>query len=179
MHNFVVEPHAAVCCDLKGKTMNMVAAESEAARKMCTGLSKESPEKVLRELKKVASLDLSDRHSLQISDIDPRKIQRILVRTYEQSPHNFERLLGMKGVGPKTLRALSLVSEIVYGKPPSFRDPARFSFAHGGKDGTPFPVDRKTYDETTRVMKRAIQSARIGRTEKMKAVRMLAKFYEE
>jgi hypothetical protein len=85
----------------------------------------------------------------------------------------------MKGVGPKTLRALSLVSEIVYGKPPSFRDPARFSFAHGGKDGTPFPVDRKTYDETTRVMKRAIQSARIGRTEKMKAVRMLAKFYEE
>ncbi|UCE79968.1 MAG: DUF763 domain-containing protein [Nitrospiraceae bacterium] len=178
VRDFVVEPHAAVCCDRTGKTLNMVASESEEARRICTDLSKESPKKVLDELKKVASIDLSDRHGIKLSDIDPRKIQRILVNTYERKPHNFERLLGMKGVGPKTLRALSLVSEIVYGKPPSFRDPARFSFAHGGKDGTPFPVDRKTYDETTRVMEKAIQSARIGRQEKIKAVRMLAKFYE-
>lgn len=79
--------------------------------------------------------------------------------------------------GPKTIRALSLISEIVYGKPPSYRDPARFSFAHGGRDGTPFPVDRKTYDSTIDIMKKAIHAAKIGNKEKMDAVRRLASFF--
>ena len=84
----------------------------------------------------------------------------------------------MQGVGPKAIRALSLVSELIYGRAPSYADPARFSFAHGGKDGTPFPVDRKTYDRTIGIMKKAMESARIGKGDRMKAIRMLARFYE-
>ncbi len=87
-------------------------------------------------------------------------------------------LIGTKGVGPKTLRALSLISEIIYGKPPCYRDPARFSFAHGGKDGIPFPVDRKTYDRTIDILKNAIQSAKVGNQAKMESIKRLARYYE-
>ncbi len=80
-------------------------------------------------------------------------------------------------MGPKTIRALSLVSELIYGKPPSYRDPARFSFAHGGKDGTPFPVDSKTYDRTIDIIRHAIKSSRLGNREKMEAIRRLARYF--
>jgi uncharacterized protein len=77
-------------------------------------------------------------------------LEKILLKTYERAPEDFETLLGIEGVGPKTLRALALASELVHGTPATMCDPARFSFAHGGKDGTPFPVDRLTYDKTER-----------------------------
>jgi len=86
--------------------------------------------------------------------------------------------LGIKGVGSKTIRALSLISELIYDRPPSYRDPARFSFAHDGKDGTPFPVDRKTYDKTIEIMKNAIQSAVIGNTEKIETIKRLNKYFQ-
>ncbi len=90
---------------------------------------------------------------------------------------HFESLLGIEGVGPKTVRALSLVSEIVYGKAPSWRDPARISFAHGGKDGTPYPVDRPAYDRTISAMKSAIERAKTGNRDRLNAIRRLARFY--
>lgn len=175
--SFVNEPHTAICCDKRGTTLNMVALESEDARQVCTALSKEKPEKVIREMNKIENFDLTARHNVTLSDIDPKKIYQILIKTYERQPEDFERLLGIKGVGPKTIRALTLVSEIIYGKPPSYRDPARFSFAHGGKDGTPFPVDRKTYDKTIAVMKNAINAANAGTQEKIGAIRRLTRYF--
>ncbi len=176
--DFVIEPHTAVCCDKRVATLNLVAVESEGTRQTCTYLSKERPEKTVREIKKLQSLNLTERHRITTSDIDPKKLYRILTKTYERQPKDFERLLGIKGVGPKTIRALSLISEIIYGTPPSYRDPARFSFAHGGKDGTPFPVDRKTYDKTIDIMKKAIHSASIGNEEKMQAIKRLVRYFD-
>jgi hypothetical protein len=175
VRDFVVEPHAAVCSDTRGRVLNMVARESGEARDLSASLSREAPEKVIRELKLV----LPGRHDVQAVDVRPERLRSILVKTYERQPEDFERLLGIEGVGPKTIRALSLLSELVYGKQPSFRDPARFSFAHGGKDGTPFPVDRKTYDRTIEVMKRAIQSARVGNTDRIKAIKRLSAYFGE
>jgi hypothetical protein len=90
---------------------------------------------------------MSCRHAVAIADVNPKHLERILATTYERASEDFEPLLGMEGVGAKTLRALALVSEIVYGTPASTRDPARFAFARGGKDGFPYPVDIETYDK--------------------------------
>jgi len=176
--DFVVEPQTAICSDRRVETLNMVAVESEGARDMTTGLSREKPEKVIREITKIQELEMTRRHEVALTDIDSRKLYRTLLKTYEQQPRDFEQLLGMRGIGPKTIRALSLISEIIYGAAPSYRDPARFSFAHGGKDGTPYPVDRRTYDITIDVMKKAIQSAKVGNSDKLRAVKGLARFYE-
>ena len=175
--DFVVEPHTAICCDKKNKTLNMVALESEDARQMSTILSKERPEKVIKEINRIKDIELAQRHNVTVADIDPKRLYRILVNTYERQPEDFERLLGIKGVGPKAIRALSLVSELIYGKSPSYQDPARFSFAHGGKDGTPFPVDRRGYDKTIDIMKNAIHAAKVGNKDKMVAIKRLIRYF--
>src|SRR5206468_6977527 len=120
--------------------------------------------------------ELPRRHDVRALDVDPQRLARILLRTYEHAPADFESLLGVPGVGAKTLRALALTSELIYGDRASVRDPARFSFAHGGKDGTPFPVDRATYDHTIEVMRDALNRSRIDRSEKVRAFRRLADF---
>lgn len=177
IESFVVEPHKAVCCDTKVNTLNMVAMESESARKIVTEIAKENPDRAIKEIKKITALHLPARHEVSILDINPERIYKTLVKTYENKPENFEQLLGIQGVGPKTIRALSLVSEIIYGEPPSYRDPARFSFAHGGKDGTPYPVDRRTYDRTIEVIQKAINSARLGNREKIEAIKRLNEYF--
>jgi hypothetical protein len=176
LESFVIEPHRAVCCDEKGMTLNMVASESEGARNISTAIARERPEKVIREIKSTINMALAKRHGIDLSDINPERLYTIFLKTYEHQPQDFESLLGISGVGPKTIRALSLVSELIYGEPPSYRDPARFSFAHGGKDGTPYPVDRATYDRTIEVMRRAINSARLGNRERMDAIRRLSRY---
>lgn len=178
VHDFVVEPHAAVCCDRVETALNLTAAESEGARQVCAELARETPETVVAELEKIRSFAMPKRHGITAADIDAKRLYRTLTRTYDRQPGDFEGLLGSEGVGPKTIRALSLVSEILYGKAPSYRDPARFSFAHGGKDGTPFPVDRPVYDRTIDVMKTAIRSAKVGNRARLEAIRRLSRFYE-
>jgi hypothetical protein len=176
--DFVVEPHKAICSEARHRTLNMVALESEDARKISVVLSKEVPDKVIKEAKAISNLSLPERHNVKALDIDLKRFYKILTKTYERQPEDFESLLGIEGAGPKTIRALSLISELIYDKPPSYRDPARFSFAHGGKDGTPFPVDRKTYDKTIEIMKNAVQSSRIGNTEKIETVKRLNKYFQ-
>jgi hypothetical protein len=176
--NFVVEPHKAICSEERHRTLNMVALESDDARRISVALSKEVPDKVTKEAKKISSLILPNRHNVIMADINLKRLYKILTKTYETQPQNFESLLGIEGVGPKTIRALSLISELIYDRPPSYSDPARFSFAHGGKDGTPFPVDRKTYDKTIDIMRNAIQSAGIGNTEKMNAIKRMNKYFQ-
>jgi hypothetical protein len=104
------------------------------------------------------------------------RLEKIFLQIHEHSPKNFEELLGIRGVGPKSLWALSLISELIHGTRPSFRDPTRFSFAHGGKDGHPYPVDRGAYDTTIGVLKRAIEGARVGDREKVDAIHRLRRF---
>jgi hypothetical protein len=166
--SYVNEPHAAVCCDATGETLNLVAAESAGVRSACAALAAQKPEATL--------LEMGHRHDMRLSDINPKYLQKILLSTYEAAPADFEALLGIEGVGAKTLRALALTSELIYGTPASYRDPARYAFAHGGKDGTPFPVERATYDRTIEVMGMALNAANIGRSEKVAAFRRLAQF---
>jgi len=116
------------------------------------------------------------RHSQRISDIKIERFKSILLKTYERGVRDFQDLLSIEGVGPKTLRALSLISELIYGTPPSYQDPARYSYAVGGKDGVPYPVDRPTYDKTIEIMERAINKARLGRTERLSALKRLNTF---
>jgi uncharacterized protein len=181
--SFVEEPHEAVCCDVTGATLNLVAHESAAVRQTSTELAALPPETTLRALEHAAvegrlpDLVLPRRHMLFPElDVDSRRLSRILLKTYEKPPANFEALLGTEGVGPRTLRALALASELIYGAQASTRDPARFAFAHGGKDGIPFPVDRETYDKTIAVLGRAVDRSSIDHSEKRRALKRLAAF---
>lgn len=179
--DFVCEPHSAICSDGNANVLNMVAREADASRKATAEMSRLKPEQILRELRLAAAedlplLDMPKRHAIRIEDVNPERLKNTFVKTYEQQPRNFEALLGMPGVGAKTIRALSLVGQLLYGAEPSFRDPARFSFAHGGKDGIPYPVDRKTYDTTAAIMEKAVSESKIGESAKLEALRRMEKF---
>lgn len=173
LDSYVNEPHNAVCCDKKQNCLNMVAEESESARTAIAEIAKENPEKILGETKKI--LLLPKRHPVLKIDINPKYFKKILLKTYERGPENFENLLCVKGVGPKTIRALSLISELLYGKVPSFKDPARYSFAHGGKDGFPYPVDKTTYNSSIAFLEKAIKRSKLGENDKFKALKKLSK----
>jgi len=174
VRDYVNEPHAAICCDTVAPTLNLVAAQSADVRSASALLAGQKPELTLDALGHLPSLEMPRRHEVSTSDINPQYLAKVLLRTYERAPADFESLLSIEGVGAKTLRALALTSELIYGTPASRDDPARFSFAHGGKDGTPYPVDRQTYDKTIEVMRQALNGARIDRNEKLHAFRRLA-----
>ena len=176
--SFVEEPQSAVCDDRRGVIANFVADESAGVRSAAVELATAPPAETMKEVDRVARLVMPRRHELQLSDVNPRYLDRILLKTYERAPRDFEELLGIEGVGAKTLRSLALVAELVYGTETSTRDPARYAFAHGGKDGTPFPVDRATYDKTISVLERALNAAHVDRSERVKAFRRLAKLGE-
>jgi hypothetical protein len=176
--DFVCEPHWAVCCDQRKEGLNLVAHESERIRQAMTDLSHEKPEFLITEGKRAAELYLPREHPIPMERSRLERLEKIFIQIYDRSPKNFEELVGIQGVGPKSLRALSLISELIYGVKPSFKDPTRFSFAHGGKDGHPYPVDRKVYDQTIDLLKRAIDRTRVGDREKMDAIRRLRRFTE-
>jgi len=180
LRDFVCEPHAAVCAETReDPVLNLVAGESEGARRVSAQLACLDPSRVCRDLavlREDRHLELSPRHRLLLSDLDPRSVEKVLLKSYEAQPRDFLALLGVRGVGPKAVRALSLMAELVYGTPASYRDPARFSFAHGGKDGHPYPVDRRLYDHSVACLERALHAARVGRSEKVGAFRRLALF---
>jgi hypothetical protein len=100
----------------------------------------------------------------------------VRLQTYEAQPQSFEALLGLPGLGPRTMRSLALLAEVIFGAPPCFDDPARFSFAHGGKDGHPYPVDRSTYDTTITMLEAGVSRARVGDRERLRALRRLERF---
>lgn len=176
VEDFVCEPHKAICCDHKAEVLNMVARESQDCRRMSAVLATENPKKVIDEFTMIQQINLSRHHAVSLDDIRPQNLKKILEKTYEIKPNNFEQLLGIKRVGPKTIRALSLISELIYGKPASFKDPVRFSFAHGGKDGYPYPVNKRQYDLSIEVLKDAVNLARIGRNDKLTTLKKLNNF---
>src|SRR5262249_36858693 len=177
--SFVDEPHEAVCCGARGETLNLVAHENDPVRRASAELAAQKPEVTLDALRRGGPacppegrhmgrplLVMPARHTLFPElDVASPYLEKILLKTYERAPQDFETLLGIEGVGPKTLRALALASELVHGTPAAMRDPARFAFAHGGKDGTPFPVDKLTYDKTIEILNKAINRAAIDRSD--------------
>jgi len=176
VESFVNEPHAAVCADTTVATFNLVAAESAAVRLRSAEISRELPKVALSALRDLPLLSMPRRHAVLLSDVNPQHLERVLLKTYEAAPRDFESLIGLEGVGARTVRALALVSEVIYGTPASTRDPARFSFALGGKDGTPFPVDRAAYDKTIEVLHAAVNRANIDRSERTKALKRLVAY---
>jgi len=178
--DFVVEPHQAIASEAAGTNLlNMVAIDSDRARATVTELSHEPPDRIVGQLKKLKEPSMPARHEVMLDDIRPENLAKAFLSSYERQPEDFEALLGMKGVGAKTIRALSLIAELVYDTPASHRDPALFSFAHGGKDGYPYPVDRENYDRSIEVLRRALAKSKVGKTEQIKAFRRLAAFEEE
>ena len=184
LESFVDSPHTGIVSDSRGVALDMTAKSSAAAREASVALAAENPDKIIRELQRARQIlsgqpDLFSAaeteaelvpekiisfhraHPILSADIDPRKVRTVLLKTYEKSPQDYEQLLGIPGVGPATVRALALLSELLHDAKPSFEDPARFSFAHGGKDGHPYPVNRIVYDKTIYLLEEAIRRAKI------------------
>jgi uncharacterized protein len=171
---FDCDPHAAIAGERGQSVLNLVASEGEGNRQIAVALASESPTRVLGELKQMRSVEMPRHHQVRLSDLHPDRIARALLSTYEQQPQDYTALLAVPGLGAKGLRALALVAELTYGEPASVRDPVSYSFAHGGKDGTPYPVDRSTYDGTIESLRRAVSDARAGYSEKSAALKRLA-----
>jgi hypothetical protein len=171
---FDEDPHAAVSGPPGTDVLNLVAAEAGANRAVSAALAREGAGPVLRELDRMRILSMPHRHQARLEDLHPERLERVLLGAYESQPEDYTALLAVPGVGAKGLRALALVAELTYGEPASVRDPVSYAFAHGGKDGTPYPVDRATYDATIESLRRALAEARAGRSEKVAALRRLA-----
>jgi hypothetical protein len=173
--DFVADPHAAIVSGRREeRVLNLVAGEGEAHRHaIAHAATEEGPEAIGHALRR---LSLPARHHLvPADDVDLRRVSKILLATYERKPAGFEALLAMPGVGPKTLRALSLAAEVMYGVPAALRDPATYAFAHGGKDGHPYPVDRRTYDASIEFLEGAVRRARLGDRERLDALARLGR----
>jgi hypothetical protein len=170
LRSFVEEPHTGICGTNQGIILNMTAAEAGAARQNVLTLTAEKPELMMQEIQQLV---MPDHHDVRAEDVDLKRLGTVLWLAHDARPKDFAELLLLEGVGPRTLQSLALVSEVIHGTPSRFKDPARFSFAHGGKDGHPFPVPTKVYDETISTLKTAVQKARLGNTEKSSAIKRL------
>lgn len=168
--SFVEEPHTGICGTNQGNILNLTAKAAAPSRDSIMNIANEPP---LRMLDEIRHLKMPVHHDLKEKDVDLKRLGSILWLAQEKQPKDFEELLMLQGLGPRTLQSLALVSEVIYGTPSRFEDPARFSFAHGGKDGHPFPVPIKVYDETISTLKNAVNKSGIGNSEKQQAIRKL------
>lgn len=167
--SFVETPHAAVVGDNQGLILNLTDTEAAPTRGALVAMTQAHPERMAAECRLV----LSRQHAVQARDVDLRRLAGVLATAHDSGVQDFASLLLSPGLGPRTLQALVLVSEVIHGTPSRFSDPARFSFAHGGKDGHPFPVPLSVYDRSIRVLQDALHHARLGVTEKLEALRAL------
>jgi hypothetical protein len=175
--DFVVEPHEGVVCDHLCRPLNMVAREAGDSRVKVTEIAGESPDKTVKELNRIRELDMPGHHPVFPADISAAYLRKVLLSTYESRPAGFDELLLVPGVGPKTVRALALIADVVHGAKPSFRDPVTYSFAVGGKDGYPYPVNREEYDRAVSILEKGIKESKLGRDEKLQALRRMESFY--
>ncbi len=182
IESFVCEPHNAIAAQaLTGEQLmlNMVAGEAETSRAASLEVAMMHPETFLREAQAATpSLFLPEHHPVLPSDVNPKWLAKTLRGVYENPPTDYEGLLGMKGIGAKTVRSLVLLAEIIHGSEasPSRRDPATFSFAHGGKDGFPYPVDRSLYDQSIAILEQAVRKSKTNPDDKDNALRRLERY---
>jgi hypothetical protein len=171
--NFVCSPHTAIVGEPQGTIMNLVDDRALPVHRAMLSLVHEHPEKILREAR---SMVLPSYHEVRPANVDLKRLGAVLAVAYERDLRDFASLLLQENLGPRTLQALALVAEIVHGTPSRFSDPARFSFAHGGKDGHPFPVPLKTYDQSLTVLRSALDSAKLGDADRIDGFRRLDRF---
>ena len=176
LESFVVEPHAAICCDRRSTTLNLVDRQSDGAREAITAITREPDREVAKAIAALPTLNMPRHHLLDAADIRPSQLQKVLVQTWENPPEDFQSLLATPGLGPKSLRALALVAELIYGQRAASRDPAAYAFAHGGKDGTPYPVYRERYDHTIDTFESALRRARLGERDRVEALKRLGQW---
>jgi hypothetical protein len=170
--SFVEEPHSFIYGPSQGLILNITDKDAGSTRAGMLQLAKEGPERLLPEIKKLV---MPSHHDVRAKDVDLKRLGSILAVAYQKENLDAESLLLLEGLGPRTLQSLVLVSEVIHGTPSRFKDPARFSFAHGGKDGHPFPVPTKVYDEAIQTLEHAIRCAKMGYSEKNEAINNLSK----
>lgn len=187
--DFVEEPHTGIISDIKLRPLNLTAKQSKKTKEVSTELVKDGYNTLIRDLqfikeKQTRQSNLFRKLDMPGDDVLPqltgdldftksKYLEKILYQVHEQAPENFEQILMTKGVGPMTIRALSLVSELIYGAKPSYEDPARYSFAHGGKNGVPRPIDVSVLDSTIEILEKAVRRAKIENKEKKSAFERL------
>src|SRR5687768_10221581 len=169
--SYLDSPHSGVTGNNQGLILNLAHKDADNTRKTIVKLTEETPDKMMGEIRKIV---MPRHHDVRATDVNMKRLGAALTLAHERSTTDFESLLLLEGVGPRTIQSLTLVSEVIYGSPTRFNDPARFSFAHGGKDGHPFPVPLKVYDETISVLKSAVEKSKIGFTDKQKAIQQLS-----
>ena len=172
MESFISDPHASVCGNNQGLILNLVHQDASDTQKGVLNISREQPDRMIQEIKKIT---LPSHHEVLAKDVNLRRLGAVIALAHESDIKDFESLLLTKGLGPRTLQSMVLVSEVIHGTPSRFEDPARFSFAHGGKDGNPFPVPTRVYDETIQFLHKSVEQAKIGHTDKQKAFKKLHK----
>ncbi len=170
VRDFICEPHSAIVGESAGEILNLVDRRATPAQEALLEIAREKPERTLQELRQ---LTMPSNHDVRARDVDLKRLGAVLAVSYERQLHDFASLLLVENLGPRTLQTLALVAEVVHGAPSRFSDPARFSFALGGKDGHPSPVPLKTYDESLAVLRRALDAAKIERSEKLDGLRRL------
>src|SRR6201993_1162467 len=184
LRSFVDEPHSAIDGPVQGEIVNLTDKRAETSRlRQLDLLANLGPDRIVGELAALTGevpaqallphLIMPAHHDVRSSDVFTRRLHGTLAAAAERGPVDFPELLLTPGVGARTVRSLAMVAEVVHGAPYRFRDPARFSLAHGGKDRHPYPVPIKVYDETIRVMKSAVRNAKLGRDEEMSAIKRL------
>jgi len=168
--SFVENPHTSIYGINQGEILNLTDASAKPTKAGILDITKESPAYMLPEIRKIV---MPSHHDVRAEDVNLKRLGSILALAHEKEIRDFESLLLLEGLGPRTLQSLTLVSEVIHGTPSRFTDPARFSFAHGGKDGHPFPVPTKVYDETLHHLKVSVEKAKIGDSEKHEAIKNL------
>ncbi|MBO0861283.1 MAG: DUF763 domain-containing protein [Chloracidobacterium sp.] len=173
VRDFVVEPHSGIVGENQGIIMNLVDARAKPAQSAMLDIVRENPEKTLGAARR---LSLPRHHEVRAENVDLKRLGAVLAVAYERDLHDFAELLLLEKLGPRTLQSLALVAEVVHGAPSRFSDPARFSFAHGGKDRHPFKVPLKTYDESINLLRTALDATKVGDRDKLDGFRRLENF---
>ena len=173
VQDFVKEPHSAIVGENQGTIMNLVDADAKPAQRAMLELAHEKPDVALEAAR---YLRLPSHHEVRKQNVDLGRLGAVLAVAYDRGLHNFAELLLLEKLGPRTLQSLALVAEVVHGVPTRFSDPARFAFAHGGKDRHPFPVPLKTYDESLNFLRTSLDAARVGDKDKLEGFQRLDRF---
>jgi hypothetical protein len=173
VRDFTLAPHTGIVGESRGVIQNLVDEHARPAQDALVAIVREQPDKILKE---VRTLVMPSHHDVRAKDVDLRRLGAVLATAYERNLHDSASLLLVENLGPRTLQSLALVAEVIHGSPTRFRDPARFSFAHGGKDGHPFPVPLHTYDQTIDVLRRSLDRAKVGDPDKLAGMKRLDRF---
>ena len=173
VRDFIADPHSAIVGEHAGTILNLVDSRARPAQEALLAMTRVPPDETLAQVRRLA---MPSRHAVRASDVDARRLGAVLAVAHDSDLRDFASFLLLEQLGPRTLQSLALVAEVIHGAPARFEDPARFSFAHGGKDGHPFPVPLRVYDESISVLRRSLEAAKIGRTDKLHGMRRLDAF---